>query len=308
VKTLTRIPRPRRRFALTSIAVVAFVAGGAAPAIAQFGHGNQLLFTRTHPGKHNIASIDTSTKKVHLLSSDGVTANGEFSPSGKRMVFASNRNADVDGELWVASASGSNAHAITSDSVSESQPVWTPNGKQIVFKMGGPSPGYYKINPDGSGEAPIYTFPGGDFGFEPVVSPDGSHIAFSMNVGDANAADVYTLAMNGTGLTDLSNETGDQFTGEWSPGGAKIAYATHVTAVLQIFTMNASDGSGKTQLTFGTRNTFKPVYTPDGSHIVYSRSTMDGTGSALFWMKKSGSSQKRLTPDKSYQDDAFEYD
>jgi TolB protein len=294
--------------AVAGLAVLALVAGGAAPAIAQFGHGSQLLFTRAHPGKHNIASIDTSTKKVHLLSSDNVSANGEFSPSGKRMVFTSNRNADADGEIWLASANGSNAHAVTSDSVSESQPVWTPNGKQIVFKMGGASAGYYKIQPGGMGETPIYTFSGGDVGFEPVVSPDGSHIAFSMNVGDANAADVYTVAMNGTGLTDVSNETGDQFTGDWSPGGSKITYESEVSGVRQIFTMNASDGSSKTQLTFGTLNTFKPVYTPDGSHIVYSRSTLDGTGSALFWMKKNGSSQKRLTPDKSYQDDSFEYD
>jgi Tol biopolymer transport system component len=42
--------------------------------------------------------------------------------------------------------------------------------------------------------------------------------------------------------------------------------------------MNAGDVLAKTQLTFGTLNTFKPVYTPDGSHIVYSRSTPDGTG------------------------------
>jgi Tol biopolymer transport system component len=78
--------------------------------------------------------------------------------------------------------------------------------------------------------------------------------------------------------------------------------------VRQIFTMNSADGSGKKQLTFGTLNTIKPVYTPDGSHIVYSRSTLDGTGSALFWMKKNASSKKRLTPDKSYQDDTFEFD
>jgi Tol biopolymer transport system component len=77
---------------------------------------------------------------------------------------------------------------------------------QIVFKLGGAPVSYDKINPNGTGETPIYTFSGGDFGLEPIVSPDGSHIAFSMNVGDANALDVYTVAMNGTGLTDLSNE------------------------------------------------------------------------------------------------------
>jgi TolB protein len=85
-------------------------------------------------------------------------------------------------------------------------------------------------------------------------SPDGSRIVFSMPAfGPPLSSNVYTIRPNGSGLTQLTHDTGGKINNgadSWSPDGQEIVFASNRAGAYQLFVMNA-DGSGVTQLTRG---------------------------------------------------------
>jgi TolB protein len=65
------------------------------------------------------------------------------------------------------------------------------------------------------------TFTGGtnnDFNGAPDISPDGTTILFQHN------SDIWTIGMNGSGLTQVTNTPGFEAAPSWAPNGADYAY------------------------------------------------------------------------------------
>ena len=87
-------------------------------------------------------------------------------------------------------------------------------------------------------------------------SPDGRRIVFSKpEFGqDGKSSNVYTIQTDGTGLVQLTHESGGKINAgadSWSPDGTKIAYVSNKSGTYQIWTMS-SDGTRATQLTKGS--------------------------------------------------------
>ena len=106
------------------------------------------------------------------LSSPGVFV--EFSPDSRRILFG------YDGDLYVAAVDGHAVERLTRTNAGESEAVWAPDGKSIVYTSGGalyrmsyPGPGIHQLTSP-EGEASHST---------PRWSPDGARIAFISQVG-----------------------------------------------------------------------------------------------------------------------------
>ena len=75
-------------------------------------------------------------------------------------------------------------------------PVWTPDGKNIVFRSeNSPAPGLYWIRSDGSGEAQRLT-DGKLDEFPCSLSPDGKRLAFNGNA-NGGSQDIFTAPIEG---------------------------------------------------------------------------------------------------------------
>jgi Tol biopolymer transport system component len=68
---------------------------------------------------------------VRLISSTRSDAVAQYSPDGKKIVFASNRLGNY--EVSVCKADGSNGIQLTSLGALSGTPRWSPDGRQIVF-------------------------------------------------------------------------------------------------------------------------------------------------------------------------------
>ena len=94
---------------------------------------------------------------------------------------------------------------------------------------------------------------------------------------DGPDEDIWVVNSNGTGATDLSNNTARDVDPTFSPDGSKIAFARFITnRNYDLFVMNA-DGTGERVLTNSTAAERMPSWSPDGRHLVYRRNIRGGT-------------------------------
>jgi Tol biopolymer transport system component len=125
--------------------------------------------------------------------------------------------------------------------------------------------------------------------FTPIAS--NGKIAF--NSLRAGAGEIFTMNPDGTNQTNISNNSDEDVSGEWSPDGSKIAFISDNSGNIDIYTMHA-DGSNQTRLTANTSFDDTPSWSPDGAKIVFA-SDRDRSGYEIYVMNADGTNQTRLT-------------
>jgi len=105
--------------------------------------------------------------------------------------------------------------------------------------------------------------------------------------------EIFTINLDGTGLTQLTKNTVVDSQPTWSPNGQQIAFTSDRNSGNdEIYTMN-SDGSVQTRRTNNSISDTNPAYSPDGKQIVFD-SARDGN-SEIYRMQVSGSLQTLLS-------------
>jgi Tol biopolymer transport system component len=179
-----------------------------------------------------------------------------------------------DINVWTMNADGTGQTQLTS-SRRDAHPVWSPDGTMIAFSRVLDDPGAFRgaqsdiftMRADGTEERNLTNTT--EYESFPVWSPDGSRIAFDLQIGfcfagfcDPEFDDLFAMSSDGTGRTRLTNQNGlDEVFPEWSPDGSKIVFADRGLYAVQV------DGSGVSQLTDGPDAA--PSWSPDGSKIAF---------------------------------------
>jgi Tol biopolymer transport system component len=150
-------------------------------------------------------------------------------------------------------------------------PVWSPNGQQIIFESS-ESPGEMSslcvFNADGSG---LIELPSSGNDRDPSWSPDGRSIVFVANglsFFDPEPANIYVINADGSNRRPLVTSPGRDFDPVWSPDGTSIAFVSIRDGHSQIYLV-APDGSTPTRLTGTTEDEFSPEWSPDGRLIAF---------------------------------------
>ena len=110
---------------------------------------------------------------------------------------------------------------------------------------------------------------------------------------------IYSINIDGTGLTRLTSYSGSDFYPEVSPDGYKITYASDIGGVWQIMVMDW-DGKNKKQITHNSFRCGYPSWSFDGKYI-YFEAYIDGDWE-LFRINSNGTGQKRLTHNSNHHD------
>jgi tol-pal system beta propeller repeat protein TolB len=215
--------------------------------------------------------IDSDGANERILPTAGAALSPAWSPSGKSIVYVDaddrgTRIAQFDlrtmrPRLFSASNRGLN---IT--------PVYTRDGKNIVWASGGDAPAELLLA-NANGEDTVAVPFVGRRGAEttsPSFSPDGKQMVFMSPV--PLTPQLYTMNVDGTGLRLLtpivpgkrSYRTGP----EWSPNGDEIAYQQQ-SGDFQVWSIRLKDRV-MTQLTNEGENE-DPSWAPDGRHLAITR-------------------------------------
>jgi TolB protein len=202
-----------------------------------------------------------------------------------KLVFSSNRDgARVVGtvqerevkEIYISDYDGANQQRVTSNRSLNVFPVWTPDGRGILYTsyVRGPAELFLSMIYDGVRLEPTKGHTQGVDGFSPqsrlgMVSPDGKRIVFS-SPRDGNP-ELYVMNLDGSNLFRLTNHPAADITPTWNPQGTQIAFTSDRRGTPQIYIIGA-DGTNLTSLTselYADRATWSPM----GIEIAYTART-----------------------------------
>ncbi len=201
-----------------------------------------------------ISYVDSSGKTQPLHAPPGDYSTPRFSPDGKRLAFGiSSGKGGLD--IWVKDLDRDTPSRLTFLSETNMWPVWTPDGKYIVFRSRNrAAPGLYGIRSDGSGEAKrLSDLPGTPFSF----SPDGKRLAISTPAGNDSGSDIFTLPVesdSGIRLGKPELFLGTPFTEAspaFSPDGRWIAYSSNESGIFEVYVRPFPGPGGRWQISTG---------------------------------------------------------
>jgi Tol biopolymer transport system component len=239
------------------------------------------------------------------------TGGAAFPGSNGRIVFVSDRDAGNLGlngrEIYTAGPDGSNPLRLTTNTVADTEPAYSPDGTRIAFTRSGD---IWVMNADGGGAVVITGTEGPDS--DPAWSPDGSQIVYVSNQtvsgGGTTGPELFVTSAAGPSpqrrLTDTPN--GASQAPAWSPTGDQIAYQSNADGGDEIYTIDATATAS-----FGVRrsanevgqNYQNPSWSPDAARIAFERGTGTNVGDTtkeIWTMRADGSDPVRLTSNSVY--------
>ena len=199
------------------------------------------------------ANPDGSNIK-QLTKTNGYDAEATISPNGKKIIFTSERDGDL--ELYSMDTNGKNVKRLTNEPGYDGGAFYSPDSKMIVYRGSHPAdqalvkrdkeflaehlivPTVFEVwtmNADGSNKRQVTKLNAASFA--PFFTPDGKRIIFCTNYfatdGRKRNFDLALINVDGTGLERVTyNESFDGFP-MFSPDGKKLVFASNRNAVTQ---------------------------------------------------------------------------
>jgi serine/threonine-protein kinase len=188
-----------------------------------------------------------------------------ISPDGTRVaVNVMQENADV----WLWDLARANLTRVTSDQAGDYAPVWTPDGRRLVFTSGRPGIlNLYSQAPDGIGDVERLT-ESPNLQLAPAITPDGRWAVFTER-SPRTRDDVMAVRLDDTRkVLTLLQTPFDERNGVVSPDGRWLAYESNDTGAFEIYVRPFPDAnSGHSQIS--TSGGIQPLWARSGEELFY---------------------------------------
>lgn len=208
-------------------------------------HGNKYIWPLYD--SYDIFLADTSGKIIkQLTTTKGYDAEGTLSPDGKKMIFTSVRDGDID--LYVMDMKTYKVKRITNELGYDGGAWFSPDGKKIVWRASRPktkeeieeyksllkenlvAPTHLEVfvaNADGSNQHQITFLEQANWA--PNFTPDSKQIIFCSNheYKYGFPFNMYLTDINGKGLEKISRDKGFDAFPMFSPDGKRILFSSN---------------------------------------------------------------------------------
>jgi len=248
--------------------------GGSARRLLEFGEnpqfstdGERLVFERNGHEIWTARADGSDARRVNGVPMSWYPGNlsPTFSPDGSSIAYFL-PEVGPNGDFWIVPSTGGTSRQLTHDLTEGGGPIWTPDGRFIIFSsMRGGSRTLWRVRAVGGAPEPLTAGAGEDL--EPALSRDGRTLVYTnvRNQSDLRALDPETRTERV--IVERRRQT---IFPRVSPDGSTVAFfGFGDVGDVQIF-LAAIQGGPVQQLTQGqgSINTM-PRWSPDGSLIYY---------------------------------------
>ncbi|MCP5558860.1 MAG: M28 family peptidase [Verrucomicrobiaceae bacterium] len=206
---------------------------------------------------YDIFEYDTGSKALkNLTHTIGYDAEGAYSPDGKKIVFASNRQA-YEGKL-----SDADAERLKID-------------KQYFMEI-------YTADADGSNVKRLTNVPGYDGG--PFFSADGSRICWRRFDEKGMTAEIWTMKADGSDQTQITKLGAMSWAPYFHPSGDYLIFTTNLNgfANFELYIVDAKGSGQPVRVTFTDGFDGLPVFSPDGKKLCWTSGRTAGGASQIY--------------------------
>ena len=229
----------------------------------------KIAFTSDRDGSEELYIMNADGSDVTRLTDTGghISYDHRWSPDGRRIAFASDQSGNY--EIYVMNADGSGLTQLTHSDRDDYNLAWSPDGQRIAFVSHRPAD---LVLPGALSRMRIY----------------GSDSAQMLG-----NFDICLVNSDGSGLTRLTDDAGNDFNPSWSPDGQSIVFISDRDGDSDIYTVD-SDGSGLTRLTHSREREMFPSWSPDDQHIIFFTWPSDTGLMIMHMMNPDGSGRTKL--------------
>jgi serine/threonine protein kinase len=223
-----------------------------------------LVANETDPGGGTevLTWVDRLGKQLSTVGQPGSYAHLTLSPDGRQLALTSGN----PGDIWGIDLARNVSSRLTFDPAPDSYPIWTHDGRALLFNSGRTNNGIYTKPSSGLGEEQLLFKSEAGLNQLLSVSSDGKWLLFTK--GPAGSHDVYALPLLEKSepipvLTSRFEESLARF----SPDGRWIAYLSNESGAPQIYIRSFPGSERKLQVSImgGTQ----PRWRRDGKELFY---------------------------------------
>jgi len=187
--------------------------------------------------------------------------NPGLSPDGRYLVFDWTTS-ETAGDIWIRDLERGVDTQLTRDPRNESQPVWTPDGRAVIFFRGND---LYRITADGVSEAELILET--KEGANPWgVTPDGHTLLFSADSGD-NTGVLWTQDLDTLDARQWLDRPLSRNRVSLSPDGRWVAYGEVVQDRTEVFVRAFPDGDVVQRVSVDGGDS--PEWSGDGGEVLF---------------------------------------
>ena len=217
--------------------------------------------------------FDRSGNQLGTVGTPGQYSGPALSPNEDRVVVAQHDPKTNSRDLWIFPVRSESGFRLTSDPSDEFNPVWTPDGRWIIYtsdKNGVRS--IYRKLADGNGESELLLTSTGPNNVEDI-SRDGRLVMFNTRPRDEGEPTLATLSLSDRKPRAFHVASVREDAGRFSPDGRWVAYRSQESTQSEIFVRGVlRSGTGSNQKWMvsngGGANT-QPMWRGDGKELYY---------------------------------------
>ena len=267
---LYRQPFDLRRLEPTGSVVKVVSAVSAAPPLGRFGFDVTAGALVYHEGRRQ---FNSGARFLSLLDSTGRTLRVipsrfawelRFSPDGRRVAYGDFAPGRDSSDVWVADVETAEVQRLSSDGNDNNDPVWSPDGTQIVFDKLAPGGKDLYVQPAAGGPARLLLRrPGTQW---PTDWTRGGTLLFTEEtaLGDIN---VWARPIGGGEATPIATSPAHEIAARMSPDGRWVAYQSDESGRYEIYVQSYPAPGRRTPVSLG--GGVNPVWRRDGRVLYY---------------------------------------
>ena len=243
-----------------------FFDGGRRIVYASTHHADSACPPRPDPSRGYVWRLDPfdlftanadGTDRDRLTAYGVYTAEATLSPDGKRFVFTSLKDGDL--EMYTMNVDGSDVRRLTTTPGYDGGAFFSPDGSQIVYRA---------MHPEGA-------------------ALDEYRQLLRQGLVRPSRMELWVMNADGTNQRQITNLGGANFAPIFAPGGRQIIFSSNYrnprSRNFDLFLINL-DGSGLEQITTHAEFDGFPMFSPDGTQLVWAsnRNSPDANGTDVF--------------------------